>query len=193
MAVEEAWTISYSINIGTVLSIFFGFISVIVTLGYNACQARRQQERQWQHEQEAAEAREANDRTALRNALTVELNDILSTLQMFLEYTEENEEEVVLFVSLNIELSTAVYRAVLPRITILSTLEISAVTLAYTSLIDRLNQAHWRDQNNSELFPRHPDLYIGSAKVVSTNVKVALSILKQHQEKLPNSGSQLPT
>lgn len=193
MTVEEPWTISYSINIGTFISTLVGFIGVIVTLWYNAYQARKQQERQWQHEQEKAEAKDANDRTALRNALTVELEEILSALQMFLEYTEENKGEGFIgFIPLNVELSTAIYRAVLPRITILSTLEISAVAGAYTGLIDRMNPSRWIDRNHSEHSPYHADLYIGSAKAVSVSIKIALSILKQHQDELPQLGTQLP-
>jgi len=173
------------INIGTVIGAGVGFAGVILTLLYNARQARKQQERQWQYERERAEAKDADERTAIRSALTAELRAMLRPIQIFLESAEEDKEKGMLFpVQMETELSTEIYRTILPRIIMLSTLEISALTGAYTDFIRQMKLSSSRDltRTHPELYSQDADLYIGTMKRVAMNIKVALKILAQQQD-----------
>lgn len=181
-------TIDFVINIGTVISTVVGFAGLIITLWYNAKQAREQQDRQWQHEQEGAKAKDADERAALRGALTAELQAMLLTIRMFLEeYAEEGKREELIPlppVPVDAELSTAIYQAVLPRITMLSALEIGALTSAYANFIR--NVGDWAGSehlDNPEYYIRRADLYIRSVKNVSRSIKIALKTLEEHKEK----------
>lgn len=184
----EIMSIDFVINIGTVISTVVGFAGLIITLWYNAKQAREQQDRQWQHEQERAKTKDDDERAALRGALTAELQAMLLTIQVFLdEYAEEEKrKELVPLppVPVDAELSTAIYRAVLPRITMLSALEIGALTSAYANFIR--NVGDWtglEHLDNPEYYIQRADLYIRSVKIISRKIKIALKTLEEHKEK----------
>ena len=167
-----------------VIETLVGFSGVIITLWYNAYQARKQQERQWQHEQKKAAAEEANERAALRAALIAELQEIRLSIQVLLEYDKERKKEILLPpVPVDAELNTAIYRAVLPRITVLSAPEISALISAYTGFIRNIgNRTGLENIDNRELYIRRADLYLHWVKIISENIELALKVLEEHKE-----------
>lgn len=185
---EPVITISLISLISIIIGPLFGFAGVALTLWYNARQARKQQERQWRHERERAKTKDDDERAALRGALTAELQAMLSTIQVFLdEYAEEEKRKELTPlppVPVDAELNTAIYRAVIPRITMLSALEIGALTDAYATFIR--NVEGWTGLeylDNPKHYIRGADLYIRSVKIISTRIKMALKTLEDHKEK----------
>ena len=185
---EPVIAISLISLISIIIGPLFGFAGVALTLWYNAKQAREQQDRQWQHEQERAKRKDDDERAALRGALTAELQAMLSMIQVFLdEYAEEEKRKELTPlppVPVDAELSTAIYRAVLPRITMLSALEIGALTRAYAAFIQDIeNWTGLEHLDNPEYYIQRAALYIRSVKIISTQIKRALKTLQDHKEK----------
>ncbi len=166
-------TIDNWIQIGTII---FGLIGVFISILYSAHQARKQQEHQWKYERGRVERKEANERASIRNALTVELEDIRLRIQTSLEVEEEKEKEIEGIPPIPVfyeEFVPEIYHAILPRIITLSSIEVGALIFAYQEFIK-----HTRPTPMSDLMIR--DAYLERTRHILKNIDIVLKILKDH-------------
>ena len=180
----SAITVDTWVNI---CALILGLFGVFITLLYSARLARKQQDRQWEHEQERADAKDAHERTVLRSALTAELQAIRVVVRMSVENAKKGKKEGD-FLSLKTypEFSTEIYQAILPRIGMLSDAEIHAIAQAYKGLAIQTQRVKLIGENEDTgqvvIRRLQMDHYIDAMSAALKEIDTALKALAYHQD-----------
>lgn len=154
-----------------IIGIAFGLIGVFASIIYTGYQARIQQERQWQHEQDRAGCREENERASIRRATTVELEDLRVRISAFIDVEKEYEEDSP--ISSPYEgFVPEIYRAMLPRIVLLSSTEVSMIMRTYREFIVLSQQ--------TTLYSK--SYYLERMQKIAEDIDIALYFLNSHPE-----------
>ena len=168
-------------------AVIVGLLGVFITILYNGRLARKQQYRQWEHEQKRACAKDAHERATIRSALVVELQAIRTVIRMSVENAEKGKKERDLLDLITYpEFSTEIYQAVLPRIGMLSDPEIRATAQAYKELAIQTQRVKLIGENEDtgqvviqRLQMNH---YIDAMSAALKEVDAALEALVDHQD-----------
>ena len=170
-----------------ICALIFGLVGVFITLLYNARLARKQQDRQWEYEQEKAQAQDAHERAVLRSALIVELQAIHDEVQTHITQAAESmKKEGLIAMTTYPEFSTEIYQAVLPRIGMLSDPEIHALAQAYKGLTIQAQTLRLIGKNEGigqvRISPDQVGHYINVMNLASQKIDPVLKTLADHQD-----------